>query len=326
MMNVTPRVWIALTIALLSGGCATEGGHTDPVRKAERAGVEFLMREVPAWHADNGCFSCHNNGDGARALYSASRKGYRIPSGVLADTTAWVVRPGGWENNKGDPGFSDKRLASIQFAGSLLAASESGHVKDRRPLEAAARKLVAEQAGNGTWPIGFAEALGSPATYGTPLATYRALDILRRAEAAGTSQAMALAENWLRQLRADNVMTAATLLLFADSERSEPAGDPAAQNLLAMIGRGQGTDGGWGPYADSPPEAFDTALVLIALAGRPTAPGVGAMIRRGRTYLAAQQSPDGSWPATTRPSGGNSYAQRISTTGWVTLALMATRP
>ena len=49
------------------------------------------------------------------------------------------------------------------------------------------------------------------------------------------------------------------------------------------------------------------------------------MIARGRAFLIARQQADGSWPETTRPSGAESYAQRISTTGWATLALLATR-
>ena len=35
---------------------------------------------------------------------------------------------------------------------------------------------------------------------------------------------------------------------------------------LAIIERAQTQDGGWGPYVDSPPEVFDTAIVLLALA------------------------------------------------------------
>ncbi|MEP7271259.1 MAG: hypothetical protein ABI882_07120 [Acidobacteriota bacterium] len=42
---------------------------------SESKAVAFLVREVPAWSKGNGCFSCHNNGDGARALYTASLKG-----------------------------------------------------------------------------------------------------------------------------------------------------------------------------------------------------------------------------------------------------------
>jgi len=94
---------------------------------------------------------------------------------------------------------------------------------------------------------------------------------------------------------------------------------------LDFLRRAQTSDGGWGPYADSPPEAFDTALALLALAEFRAESGGSEMIRRGREFLVATQLSDGNWPATTRPSGGQSYAQQMSTTGWATLALLATR-
>ena len=59
----------------------------------EQRAVDYLARETPRWSKENGCFSCHNNGDAARALYAASRRGYKVPADALADTTAWLRRP-----------------------------------------------------------------------------------------------------------------------------------------------------------------------------------------------------------------------------------------
>src|SRR5262249_25594130 len=78
------------------------------------------------------------------------------------------------------------------------------------------------------------------------------------------------------------------------------------------------------PYVNSPSEPFDTAVVLLALVRQGDAPGVKAMLRRGRAYLVAAQQRDGSWPETTRPAGQESYAERLSTAGWATLAPLAT--
>ena len=81
-----------------------------------------------------------------------------------------------------------------------------------------------------------------------------------------------------------------------------------------------------GAYTTSPPEPFDTALVLIGLARcRDSTDPVRRMMVRGRAFLVSSQREDGSWPETTRPSGATSYAQRISTAGWATMALLATR-
>ncbi len=66
-------------------------------------------------------------------------------------------------------------------------------------------------------------------------------------------------------------------------------------------------------------------MVLLGLARSGDSAEVRRMIARGRAFLIARQHEDGSWTETTRPPGGDSYAQRISTTGWSTLALLATR-
>jgi hypothetical protein len=74
---------------------------------------------------------------------------------------------------------------------------------------------------------------------------------------------------------------------------------------------------------NSAPEPFDTAVVVLALAAQ-EGNEAAALARRGRAFLLANQQEDGSWRETTRPSGRESYAQRLSTAGWATLALLAT--
>ena len=306
-------------VALAAGaaaGCVKTSGKLGQVSVEESKAVSFLKREVPAWSRENHCFSCHNNGDAARALYAAGSKGHRVPDRVLADTTAWVVRPAGWDENKGDPGFSDKRLANIQFAASLLAAIEAGRVKDRAALRDAARKVAANQTADGSWPIDDGNAVGSPATYGTTLATFMALRTMKAAAIPETDAAIQKAEKWLRRVKPVTVFAAAVLLQASVGNSADS---------LGLIRGTQTSAGGWGPYPDSPPETFDTALVLLALQERREATGVNEMIHRGRAFVLSQQEADGGWPATTRPSGANSYAQRMSTTGWATLALLATR-
>ncbi len=71
---------------------------------------------------------------------------------------------------------------------------------------------------------------------------------------------------------------------------------------LELLRRGQSNDGGWGPLVHSPPEPFDTALALLALAKCDQSPEVNGMIARGRAFLIAQQQKDGGWIETTRPA------------------------
>ena len=138
----------------------------------EQKAVAYLAIEVPRWSAENGCFSCHNNGDSARALYTASRLGYTVPNSALADTR---------------PGFS-ARKAGQESRQSRLQRQEAGANPVRRragrsvrlprrgpraPLSRRRRRCSPNQAADGSWVVD-GGALGSPATYGTALATYMA--------------------------------------------------------------------------------------------------------------------------------------------------------
>jgi hypothetical protein len=269
---------------------------------AQRA-VDFLAREVPHWSRENGCFSCHNNGDGARVLYVALQRGYRVPDSALADTARWLQTPADWDKNRGNPVFSDKKLARIQFAAAL---TQSG--VNRTSLADAATSLLRYQDADGSWTVDAGAAVGSPVTYGAPLATFLTMQTLLAADAAKFGEPIARAKRWLSGVKASNVPDAAALLMAAPRRRD------CTDFLLAA----QASDGGWGPHAMSPAEPFDTALALLALHDHDKA------IARGRAFLIASQQPDGGWPETTRPPGGQSYAQRISTSAWATLALILT--
>ena len=56
----------------------------------EQKAVGYMVAEVPRWPMENHCFSCHNNGDGARALYLAYRMKYPVSAEVLEGTSDWL--------------------------------------------------------------------------------------------------------------------------------------------------------------------------------------------------------------------------------------------
>ncbi len=290
----------------------------------EARAVAFLSREVPRWSVDNKCYSCHNNGDAARALYAASALGHDVPRHALADTTAWLSRPNRWDENGRDPSYSDKRLTHIQFAAALSSAVQCGAVKDRRALEQAAEILVRDQQPDGSWPVDAAGTVGSPATYGAVLATHQAVSVLRGADKRKYQDAIARSDAWLTKVDPRSVLDAAAILLARPADHGkEPA--ERVSRALDIVRRGQSRDGGWGPYASAPPEPFDTAVVLLALSHRAPMPiDAKEMVQQGRAFLVRSQREAGDWPETTRPAGGESYAQRISTTAWATLALLET--
>jgi hypothetical protein len=115
-------------------------------------------------------------------------------------------------------------------------------------------------------------------------------------------------------------------MLMVTAEFSWPRSAAVEQECRELLRQGQSQSGGWGPFVLSPPEVYDTALALIGLAASRDPTRGRVLLSRGREFLIAQQQADGSWIETTRPSGGESYAQRISTCGWAAMALLATRP
>ncbi len=270
----------------------------------EDRAVAYLSREVPAWSVENRCFSCHNNGDAARALMAA----HGVEAPALAATLRFLRAPEAWKDNGPDGEFSDQRLAALQFAFALAAAPQPGP-----GLKRAAALVAALQEPDGSWNFDTSGLPGSPLTYGRTLATVAARDVLLKA---GEARGSAAAEAWLRARVPRSVLEAGALLygrIFTHQ-----------QACLDLIRAGR-HDGGWGPGLYSAPEVFDTAVVLLGLAGLRDLPGVPELIREGRGYLERMQRADGSWPETTRPPGAESYAQRISTTGWALLALRATQ-
>jgi hypothetical protein len=316
MLYASPVIYWVLTL-----GCIAGPPGPSP---AEARAVAFLSVEVPRWSRDNHCYSCHNNGDAARALYRASAAGIRVPQAALAETTQWLTRPSEWDHNGGDGPFNDKRLARVVFTATLDTAVATRWVEDRSVFLSAAQRLVLDQDADGSWPLEGGDATGSPATYGRPLATLLARQALFSADAGRFRTAVDRADGWLAS-REILTITDASVCLLGGVTLPPPANAVRQKRSLDLLRRGQSADGGWGPGASSPPEPFDTALALLALAKCGNSPEARGMIKGGKGFLIAQQQDDGSWVETTRPPGNVSYAQRISTSGWATLALLATR-
>src|SRR5262249_13311764 len=189
-------------------------------------------------------------------------------------------------------------------------------------LERAAELVAGHQEDDGSWATDADGAVGSPATHGRALATFLARRTLARADAKKHAAAIARADAWARKADLKSIPDAAGVLLILGKATDEPTG-AQRRTAVALLRKGEARDGGWGPFVRSPPEAFDTAVAVLALAAQPDEAALRAMRRRGRAYLLATQQEDGSWPETTRPAGATSYAQRLSTAGWATLALLA---
>ena len=326
-------VSLLLLLSVLLLGTAVSlrsGSQTDEDARTEQRAVTYLAQEVPRWRREHACYSCHNNGDAVRALVAGSRRGHDVRASV-DDSLGWLSAPSRWDSNAGgEGGGDDKRLARLQFATAVVAAADASLLPGDAVARAAAI-VAADQHADGGWRLDSSDSLGSPATYGTALATALARRVLVRANPNDYKRAIERADGWIRTVKVANTPDASAVLFGLGS-----ADDGLARTLrtaaLEFLKKGQGPDGGWGPYPTVPAEPFDTALAILALgdARRHTEPAftpeqLRLAIDRGRLYLARQQQLDGSWVETTRPSGQESYAQRISTSAWALLALFETR-
>jgi len=257
----------------------------DPVAQA----VAYLEREVPRWRPENNCFSCHNNGDGARSLLLARAAGVTVKPEALRDSLEWLNRSADWDA---------KPLARVQFAAVLAVA---GPADDR--LKEAAELVAGHQLDDGHWQVDEESGPGSPVTYGPVLGTWMAIRVLRDAGAEAHRERIGRALDWIRARRTVHALDVAARV-WALGEDAE------IRRLLAM----QGSSGSWNG------EPFDTAIAMLALAAHQHA---GPHMKRARDYLVSTQLEPGGWPGTTRPAGGPSYAQQISTSAWALMALLA---
>lgn len=328
-MNPVLRFKRALQLLIVTGAtlalasCATSTSTTSDSRAAQARAIAYLAREVPAWHAEHGCYSCHNNGDAASALLWSSPAHRFDLAAELKSTVAWLSRPQDWHENKGDPAYSDFKLARLQFGGALANAERMRWITNRAPLREAARQIALDQNADGSWKIESDTSPGSPVTYGNALATIKAASILRVADNARFEKNINSGADWLRGISINNVPQAAAIAMWFG--QAEPYGDRGkALQALDYLRRAQSSDiGGWGPYPGTPSEVFDTALAVMAMDFFPKDRDARKRAKRGREYLLSHQLPDGGWPETTRPSGGDSYAQHISTTAWALMAVVS---
>jgi hypothetical protein len=288
----------------------TTVAQADPRAGAIARGVGYLVTEAAR---------SANNGDAARALLIASSKGFAIGTS-LDNTLALLKQPAKWDN----------ALTRLQLASALAVAERLGKAAPA-DLEAAAKLLVADQQPDGSWLPDQSQAGATPLTYGTIIATWLARTTLIASGIQPDFFSVVQADRWIRGIMPENVLDAAGTVLAL-----ELSSDVMAENLrrqcLSILRQAQSAEtGGWGTTAPAP--VFDSAMAVLALTtldAEPrlarsayTAPELKDAIANGKKFLVSQQRPDGSWPETTKPANQESYPQRISTSAWAMLALLA---
>src|SRR5262249_8250029 len=155
--------------------------------------------------------------------YTAVRLSLPVPPKALADTSAWLAQPQRWDKNGGEGPFSDKKLARIQFGAALVEAFDARLGEDRKAPERAAEQGAGHQAKDGCWTVDAEGSVGSPATYGTALATYLARRTLVKADPKRYREEIARAERWLHGAPVKTLLDAAVALFTLEGETGEHA-------------------------------------------------------------------------------------------------------
>ena len=219
---------------------------------------------------------------------------------------------------------------AIQFAHATTAAFAAALVPKAAVDSAAAAIVAADQQPDGSWGSILPTASARPPRMGR-LATAFARRPLAASRLPAFDERIARAERWLGRAEVSNVPDAGAILMAFTDLPSR-----AARQLARGAGpveEGAGTRRRLGPHT-SPAEPFDTAIATLALHGL-TRWGVtgGADLhkdfadRRDREWPVPDPTAVGGWDLERddETPGQTSYAQRVSTTAWVLLALLETR-
>ncbi len=305
-------------LASLANGQSSAAADNEAIEKSIDNGIAYLAMETPKWQVEHRCASCHHQGSAVRALLLARGKGKLKSDEVLANSLDWLVRPAKWGENHGDPQASDQALAELQFGGSAWAAQKQFPDRFREALSQLAKQLAKRQAADGKLDVASTDGLASPITLGPILLTGMARDVF---ESQGDSfrEATKRANLWLKSFKPRNTLEGASLLISLGREEETKSARAMARKMVLESAHERG---GFGPHASSPPEVFDTALAVIALSRDEESAKHQELVEKGKRQLVLWQLEEGSWEETTRPSGGVSYAHRVSTTAWAVEALL----
>ncbi len=319
MGTPTKRAQTSILLASVLFGTIQAANLDTPSQKAFR----YLASESLQWARDNKCYSCHNNGDAARALFLTASDSNEFSNPQWNELFSWYRKPEGWIDATNSDLDLSPTLGLVQFGAAsrsaLRHAPSFSRATDASRLQS---RILAAQHEDGFWRVESEGQIGSPGTYGNVLGTLMALEILAYEPTPQVQTAITRSIDWVY---AQSPQATIELAAGAQILKRSPAPEKQSKSnrwLRTLVDQ-QNSDGGWGPYRSQFSEVFDTAIALIALSAQTTPKIGGPAIHRGRSFLFKTQESYGGWPETTRPTGGTSYAQHISTSAWALIAINA---
>lgn len=306
-MNSSLLAIAVSTIVLVSPNAAAEDASI-------RSGLNYIRQAGENWIDKRGCVSCHQVPSMLWAHQAARSVGIESAAATVDKWSGWsteivnFVKPG----QKADCDRQATMAANIDTMAALLLSLPP--VKDAQWRGEFARKLVAEQAQDGSWracgqlPMQRRPKLETHAT--TTLWT--ALALLNEGTEFDAKSAIAFSEACTDPV---SVEFCAVRLLVADHL------DQPTATWEQRLKNAQNDDGGWGWKMGDPSDALGTGYVLYALAK------TGAerqVLDSARDYLIGTQTPSGKWsvPGTKSSAKGRPTATANDWgTAWAVIAL-----
>jgi uncharacterized protein with WD repeat len=306
-------------------------------REAAERGLAFLETDAAKWRKERQCATCHHGTMTVWAMSEAKSQGYAVAAETLKDVAGWTKERLKDIDKPRDtrPGWNMVSTPAVYLAVMAQAVPKQEAVSADE-LKRIAGHLVRHQENDGSWAWSLAPAKNRPppvfeSDEVVTLLAYVALgphvpaDPKEKSEARdGREKAAA----WLKKAEPSTTTQALALRLFRDV-RAGNTPKELAPGIDAFLGR-QNKDGGWGQDKDLPSDAYATgqALYFLSLAGLKND---RAEVRRGVTFLVANQKEDGSWPMTSRAHPGekpftNPVPVTYFGTAWATLGLVRSVP
>ena len=349
MIRAPALACLLLGLSLARSSRAGEPTPTPPaattrVHQAVDRSIKYLQTETAAWLSTRKCAACHHAPLPLWALAEAERQGYAIDKKFLADTFESLLgsrdkllaskvfpdpaappdpRPQGRGLNMG--------LPMLAVAAQSLPAPNEGQ---KQSLKSIAEEIVRKQQRDGSWEF-FATLRRPPINESQT--TDAAWIILALQAQAGPDapkahrEALAKATAWLDGAKASDLHQDRVMKVILGVRLGKPrkALQATIDELLGL----QRADGGWSQTVPEPTsDAFATGQTLYALSLAGLTPE-RTEIKRGIAFLAATQTPDGSWPMTSRatPNGEPGGAKLLTpitcaASAWATLGLARLAP
>jgi ankyrin repeat protein len=333
---------LVVLCAALLGGAMVRGRETpspaeaDTTRAAASRAIGLLQQSMTTWDTKRQCASCHHQHLPIALLRTAREHG--VPFDVAA-AQASIARVAAPAANLDFAVQAVMQIDPTMDSGSWLNALSDTGVHHTLSTQVFARRIASRQLTDGRWVT---IDVRPPQSFSTVTATAVAVravrDHLPPEMHALRDEVSARARRWLETVSpADTEERTFQLLGLSWVGASSMALRPMVDRLLGT----QRSDGGWAQLPRRQSDAYATGQALVALQRAGGLPSTHGAIRRGLSYLLAQQKPDGSWLVETRlheqdlvsppyfetgfPHGPHQIVSTMGT-AWAAMALLESLP